>query len=181
MYNPYQEDEYREDLIEYFQDQLQNSSNEQQPASFQNETLLVGGSSAMHWQCVEYRLSLSEIEQIQAFAFWIEGVCQLALVVVGIISNLLAIPILCSSKMKSIFNRLLICLLSLHTVYLICVILSEIMWPAWDDNPQSLSKVWFIFSFSYVLHPLRQLMRYSSTYFTALMARQRYLAIRHPI
>ena len=163
---------------EYLDTQYYNATHED--IHYRTDTLL-GKGDGMSWECVELKFDISQIDQIQAFSFWIEGICQFTVGIVGIISNLLAIPILCSSKMKSIFNRLLICLLSLHTVYLICVILSEIMWPAWDDNPQSLSKVWFIFSFSYVLHPLRQLMRYSSTYFTALMARQRYLAIRPPI
>ena len=85
--------------------------------------------------------------------------------------------------MKSIFNKLLICLLVLHTVYICCVLLTETMWKASDenDNSQTISESWFIISYSFVLHPLQQLMRISSTFFTILMARQRYLAIRHPV
>ena len=96
-------------------------------------------------------------------------------------SNLIAIPILCNKRLNNIFNKLLICLLVLHTVYIICVLLTEMMWPSWDENYQGISEPWFIFVFSYILHPFRRLMRYSSTFFTTLMARQRYLAIRHPI
>ena len=136
---------------------------------------------SLHWQCVEYKLNDNEIAQIQTFSFWMEGVCQFVLGTIGIISNLLAIPILCHKRMNTIFSKLLICLLVLHTVYLCCVLLIEVMWPAWDDDPQRLSESWFIFTFSYGLYPLKRLMRYSSTFFTTLMARQRFLAIRHPI
>jgi len=111
----------------------------------------------------------------------VEGVCQFILGTIGIISNLLAIPILCHKRMNTIFSKLLICLLVLHTVYLGCVLVMELMWPSWNDNPQRISESWFIFIFSYGLYPLKQLMHYSSTFFTTLMARQRFLAIRHPI
>ena len=136
---------------------------------------------SLHWQCVEYKLNDNEIAQIQAFSFWMEGVCQFILGTIGIIFNLLAIPILCHKQMNTIFSKLLLCLLILHTLYLGCVLLIEVMWPSWDDDPQRISESWFIYIFSYGLYPLKQLMRYSSTFFTTLMARQRFLAIRHPI
>ena len=138
----------------------------------------------MSWECVELKFDISQIDQIQAFSFWIEGICQFTVGIVGIISNLLSIPILSSAGMKSIFNKLLICLLVFHTVYIVCVLLTEtFMWKASNDNTnsQSISVSWFIISYSFVLHPLQQLMRISATFFTILMARQRYLAIRHPV
>ena len=154
----------------------------------ENETTMDPGSSlsnssetSLHWKCVEYKLNPSEIEQIQTFSYWIEGVCQFVLGGFGIVSNLVAIPILCNKRLNNIFSKLLICLLMLHTIYIVCVLLTEMMWPTWDKDYQGISESWFIFVFSYVLHPLRRLMRYSSTFFTTLMARQRFLAIRHPI
>ena len=148
---------------------------------YSNNTL----EDSWHWQCVEYKLNDNEIAQIQTFSFWMEGVCQFILGAIGIISNLLAIPILCHKRMnknaRSIFSKLLICLLVLHTIYIGCILLMELMWPSWYDNPQRISEYWFIFIFSYGLNPLKQLMHYSSTFFTMLMARQRFLAIRHPI
>ena len=136
---------------------------------------------SLHWQCVEYKLDDNEIAQIQGFSFWMEGVCQFTLGTIGVLSNLLAIPILCHKRMNTIFSKLLLCLLILHTLYLGCVLLIEVMWPAWDENPQRISESWFVYIFSYGLYPFKQLMRYSSTFFTTLMARQRFLAIRHPI
>ena len=123
----------------------------------------------------------SQVEKIQNISFWMKGVCQLTIAIIGIVSNLAAVPILCSNAMKSIFNKLLICLLLLHTVYLCGVLLMGIMWPEWENNDEKLSEVWFMILFSFVVYPLQQLMLYSTTFITTLMARQRYLAIRHPI
>ena len=150
--------------------------------TFVQQSILSNSSEiSLHWKCVEYTLNKTEIEQIQIFSYWMEGICQCLLGGFGICLNLLAIPILFKKQLNNIFNKLLICLLMLHTVYIVCVLLTEMMWPAWDDNFQGISEYWFIFIFSYILHPLRHLMRYSSTFFTTLMARQRFLAIRHPI
>ena len=131
--------------------------------------------------CFESGLDALELEKIEDVSFWMEGVFQLTIGFIGITSNLAAIPILCVNAMKSIFNKLLICLLLIHTVYLFGVLLMGIMWPEWKSNDKKLTEFWFIVLFSFVVYPLQQLMLYSSTFITTLMARQRYLAIRHPI
>jgi hypothetical protein len=119
-------------------------------------------------------------EIIKNVLFWIEGVFQIIVGVIGIVSNLVAIPILCSPSMKSIFNKLLICLLILHTIYICGVISKGMIWQRLDNDENRKSEVWSTIVFSYV-YPLPELMLYSSTFITMLMARQRYLAIRHPI
>ena len=55
-------------------------------------------------------------------------------------------------------------------------------WPPWmtEDSPAA-SSTWFILLFSFVLHPLKQFLLFSSIFITVLMSRQRYIAIRHPI
>ena len=133
----------------------------------QSETLH-GTDNAMHWQCLEYNLSMIQIKQIHWISFWIEGVSQFTLGAMGIVLNLLSIPVLCSMRINSIFNKLLICLLLLHTVYIICILLIQSMWPAWDDDSQNISEPWFILSFSYVLRPLQKTMRYSSTFLSLI-------------
>ena len=141
----------------------------------QSESFL-GTSTLM---CSDDKLGISQIEDIQHVSFWVEDVCQLTIGLIGIISNIIAIPTLCSREMKSIFNKLLICLLVLHTIFISGVLLTQTMWPARESFGKS--NDWFIILFSFVLYPLEQLMLYSSTFITILMARQRYLAIRHPI
>ena len=138
-------------------------------------------SQKMQWQCVEHGLSSSEIETTQTFAFWVEGVLQLSVGSVGIIFNTAAILVLSSPKMKSVFNKLLICLLLVHNVFIFLVGSKEIMWPAWNDKPDYALGAFFIYLFSYVLHPSQQVMRYSSIFLTMEMARRRFHACRHPI
>ena len=148
-----------------------------------NKTELASESlpSSNTQMCFESGLDTIQLEKIENVSFWMEGVFQLTIGFIGITSNLAAIPILCVNAMKSIFNKLLICLLLIHTVYLFGVLLMGIMWPEWKSNDKKLTEVWFIVLFSFVVYPLQQLMLYSSTFITTLMARQRYLAIRHPI
>ena len=138
-------------------------------------------SPTMQWQCVENRLTLTEIEQLKTFSFWVEGIVQCSLGLVGIISNLVAILVLSNSKMKTVFNKLLICLMCIHTVFISVVILNEMMWPTWDDKPTYLSGAFFMYLLTYILDPLQQILRYSSIFITAVMARHRFLSLRHPI
>ena len=138
-------------------------------------------SPTMQWQCVENRLTLTEIEQLQTFRFWVEGIVQCSLGLVGIISNLVAILVLSNSKMKTVFNKLLICLMCIHTVFISVVILNEMMWPTWDDKPNYLSGAFFMYLLTYILDPLQQILRYSSIFITTVMARHRFLALCHPI
>lgn len=127
--------------------------------------------------CDNTNLNEKQNETIQNVSFWLQEVATLVIGAIGVVSNLVAMPILCQHSMKSIFNRLLISLLALHTIYLIGVILTQVMWADWDQHP----KGWLLILFSFVLHPLEPIMLYSSTLITTLLARQRYLAIRHPI
>ena len=100
---------------------------------------------------------------------------------VGIIFNTAAILVLSSPKMKSVFNKLLICLLLVHNVFIFLVVSKEIMWPAWRDTPDYALGAFFIYLFSYVLHPSQQVMRYSTIFLTVAMARRRFHALKHPI
>ena len=138
-------------------------------------------SPSMQWQCVENRLSVSEIEILQTISFWVEGILQCSLGSVGIVANLVAIIVLSSPKLKSIFNKLLICLIFVHIVVMVIVIFDEVIWPTWVDKPKYISGAIFMYLFTYVLHPVKQIMRYSSIFITTVMARHRFLASRHPI
>ena len=106
---------------------------------------------------------------------------QCSLGLVGIVSNLVAILVLSNSKMKTVFNKLLICLMCIHTVFISVVILNEMMWPTWDDKPNYLSGAFFMYLLTYILDPLQQILRYSSIFITTVMARHRFLSLRHPI
>ena len=152
-----------------------NSEIIQHPESIESEP---------QWRCVEYKLEMSQIEQIRSVSFWTEGVFQFTIGIIGITFNILAIPILSSKKMRNVFNKLLISLLVLHSIYICCVLLTKAMWketPEEQYHPQSFLRTVFIYSYSYFLRPLKRFVRISSTFLTILIARERYLAVRHPI
>ena len=138
-------------------------------------------SPSMQWQCVDNRLSVTEIEQSQTFSFWVEGIIQCSLGLVGIVANIVAVIVLSSPKMQSIFNKLLICLMSVYIVVMSVAIFDEIVWPAWVDKPRYISGEFFLYLFTYTLRPVKQTMRYSSIFITTVMARHRFLALCHPI
>ena len=138
-------------------------------------------SPSMQWQCVDNRLSVTEIEQSQTFSFWVEGIMQCSLGLVGIVANIVAIIVLSSPKMQSIFNKLLICLMSVYIVVMSVAIFDEVIWPAWVDKPRYISGEFFLYLFTYTLRPVKQTMRYSSIFITTVMARHRFLALCHPI
>lgn len=121
--------------------------------------------------CNSYNITREDLAILEATTFWVEGVLQLVVGCLGLLSNLFAIYILSCEKLKNLFNRLLACLLMVHTVYIFStatIVLSR------DHYTRTVF-------FSYFLYPLRPLALHSSTFITVLMARQRFLAIRHPV
>ena len=62
----------------------------------------------------------SEQQFYSDFAWWVEGIGQMTVGGIGFLANCIAIPILCSKEMSSIFNRLLTCLAIFDNTYLIC-------------------------------------------------------------
>ena len=130
-------------------------------------------SSDTMTMCLPTNLTTDMLESFHKTYFWVEGIAQFVVGILGIIANTFAIQILCSNRLVSFFNSLLACLLVMHTIYILSNLLVFL----------SHKSTLYIVSatFSYVLYPLRSVALHSSTYTTVLMARQRYLAIRHPI
>ena len=62
----------------------------------------------------------AERKNYEKFAWWVEGIGQTTVGGIGFLANCVAIPILCSKEMSSIFNRLLTCLAIFDNTYLIC-------------------------------------------------------------
>ena len=160
--------DFVEDFKEFSTSNATQLDNTNQQAQIQMKT----GLDAF---CTNDTLDTAIYEYIEHVSFWIEGVAQFAIGIFGITTNLLMIPILSSHSMKSIFNRLLTCLLIIHTIYIITTLTIYLGHTKWAEDR------WFNILFVYALHPLRPLMLYSSSFITVLMARQRFLAIRHPV
>ena len=74
-------------------------------------------------QACEDPLSL---EMYYTFAWWMEGVIQIVLGSLGFLANAVAIPILLSKEMSSVFNRCLTCLAIFDNIFIICSIFEAI-------------------------------------------------------
>ncbi len=59
-------------------------------------------------------------------SWWLEGVAQIALGCLGFVANAVAIPILLSREMSSIFNRLLTCMAVFDNVFIVCSVLEAV-------------------------------------------------------
>ena len=164
------------------------------PSEFQNTTDITHNysrsasfsfqesSNLNQWSCVSDNLDTFQSERLEKVQFWIDGVGQLIIGIVGIISNLLAILVLSRTRIfGSIFGKLLACLLICHSFYIVCVGVNEKMYPSWYRHTEQVAKTSFTIYLCYLARPLGTLMRYSSTLFTSLMARQQYLALCYPI
>ena len=77
--------------------------------------------SAAEQNCDEY-----DVEMYYLFAWWTEGVIQIVLGSLGFLANAVAVPILLSREMSSVFNRCLTCLAIFDNVFIVCSILEAI-------------------------------------------------------
>ena len=104
---------------------------------------------------------------------------QLIIGTIGIASNLLAMSTFCNKSMKSAINKLKLCLLALHIIYIFCSILYETLRPGWEYDHQA-ETLNFSYSilFFFIIHPIKKFILFSSIFTTVLMVRQRYLAMR---
>ena len=67
--------------------------------------------------------TMAQLEVYETFVWWTECIAQSIIGIAGIIANTVAIPILCSKKMYSIFNRLLVFLAIFDNVFIVCQLL----------------------------------------------------------
>ena len=167
MYSTHRGPGFEEDLIELYNLDFNTPLNQSSTKELTNGALV----------CINNSNIAPHEQAIDSNSFWIEGVLQYVVGVLGIFANLSAIPALCSSRLRSLFNRLLASLLLLHTAY---IILSLVMY-AGREAIMGSSGRWFTILYSYLLYPLRPVILHSTTIIIVLMARQRYFAIRHPM
>ena len=121
--------------------------------------------------CKNHNMSLDSVANYELTSLWVEGICQIIFGVFGLICNLFSIYILSCNRLRSVFNRLLACLLMLHTVYICSTIVKFFSRKQYNQS----------LFFAYILYPLCPMALHASTFITVLMARERFLAIRHPV
>lgn len=134
----------------------------------------MNNSTAGDYQCGG--VTPSQLELFNDISFWIGGIIQLVLSLVGFVFNCIAIPVLRSKVLyKSTFNRLLIILSIFDNGYLLFAIgecfrreLGLSTWP-------------HIVVFVNVLYPLHNIVLCLSIFMTVVLAKERYKAISNPI
>ena len=107
-------------------------------------------------------------------SFWLEGVVESAICATGLVANGVAIGVLCSKKMSSIFNRLLVCLTVCDSLFILCCVLEAVRkFFASTDAHQVV--------FVHFLYQLQNVALTCSIYMTLMLSVERYLAVSRPI
>ncbi|TRY70052.1 hypothetical protein TCAL_04844 [Tigriopus californicus] len=119
-------------------------------------------------------LTTDEIEFYTKVSWWWEGLLQSLVGTIGFLSNSLAIPILCSKDMNSIFNRLLVFLAVFDNLYIICSVLEGI-------RKHSAFSQWHEYAFGHVLYQFHNFVLCCSIYITLTLALERYRAVWRPV
>ena len=89
-------------------------------------------------------------------------------------ANCIAIPILGSKEMSSMFNRLLTCLAIFDNIFIVCSVFDTIR-KHWIQNQA------FEYIFGYFLYQFHNMIVCCCTYITVVLALERYRAVWRPI
>ena len=125
--------------------------------------------------------TMAQLEVYETFVWWTECIAQSIIGIAGIIANTVAIPILCSKKMYSIFNRLLVFLAIFDNVFIVCQLLEA------KRKMTNNFKGHYAFDqihehvFGYFLYPLHAFVLTASIYITVALALERYRAVWRPV
>ena len=95
---------------------------------------------------------------------------------IGLTGNCVAIPILLSKRLSSIFNRILICLAAFDNIFIICSLLEAIR-----KNFGPIHEMIHSYAFAYFLYQLQSVAIVSSIFTTIVLALERRLAVVKPI
>ena len=111
----------------------------------------------------------------------VEG--RLVICLFGLFFNALVIILLLDRRLaKELFNRLLLCLVLIDSVYLFNVAVE--IWILWLGRDDDLSSDQFYLtrvSYFFIVKPVRGITRLSITYLTVTLAVQRYISITKPL
>jgi hypothetical protein len=126
-----------------------------------------------------YQCSGASNEELRFFgqlSFWIGGVVQTIICLIGLCANTISIPVLRSKQMyTSTFHRLLIVLALFDNLYLGLALLEGVR------NEMNLSTNVHTTVFVYALYPLHNITLCLSIYMTVFLAMERYRAVSKPI
>ena len=126
-----------------------------------------------------------EAEKYKDLEWWVDGVVIIVISSIGIIANLLSIPVLLSRQLTNVFYRTLASLALFDTIFLVCDLLESIRrnhYPRGrlcDDVP--FIETVHLYLFPKFLRPLQMIAMMASTYATVVVALGRYFAVAKPI
>ena len=125
----------------------------------------------------------SSEEMYMDFSYWTENVVQSVIGVVGITANTIAIPILISRDMFSIFNCLLMFLAIFDNIFIICQLLEaqRKMTNTNDELDEDIFSQAHEYAFAYFLYQLHSFVLVCSMYITVALALERYQAVWKPV
>ena len=124
------------------------------------------------------KMSESETKFYEVFSWWLAGVCTVTVASFGLILNFIAIYILCKQRMReSFFNRLLICLTIVDSLFLANgIYVATTM--QFLDNLSSYDS--HLILFTNFVYPARNVFMCSAIYMTVGLAYERYTSIVKP-
>ena len=116
------------------------------------------------------------------FSYWTENVAQSVIGVVGITANTIAIPILISRDMFSIFNCLLMFLAIFDNIFIICQLLeAQRKMTNTNELDEDIFSQAHEYAFAYFLYQLHSFVLVCSMYITVAVALERYQAVWKPV
>ena len=138
------------------------------------------------YQCTD-NATYEEMQSLNFVRWIVEGIILIIISFSGLVSNLIAIPVLLSRELINRFNRILAVLAVLDAAYNFFDILESIRnqhYPYFSDN-QCGPKPHYVFLHDYVfcrlLYPLQNIVMMASIYATVIVAFERYVAVSRPI
>ena len=120
--------------------------------------------------------TVDDLKLYETISWWMEGVIQIVINIIGIIANCIAIPVLLSRKLTNVFNRTLAILAVLDAIFNMCDILESVRMFHGGGCRSA-----HVYLFPYVLYPLQNITMVASIYATVVVAVERYLAVTRPI
>ena len=149
------------------------------------ETELIQNDISSRVTCgnTPYISNTTKAEQIQTIAWWFDSVLHPTICVVGMISNLISIPVLLSHHLTNVFYRTLAFLAIFDFLFIICDLLESIRrgYPYHECDSIPYYQTIHLLLFPKFLRPLQSISMMASIYATIVVALGRYLAVSKPI
>ena len=129
--------------------------------------------------CQPSSSSQAHLALAKTLTLWLEGHITVVVGLIGLATNFVAIPVLCSPKLGSTFNRLLVCLAVFDNVFVACCVLEACR--KFYEQPLSAAHAAHELVFIHCLYQLQNVALTCSIYTTLAVAVERHLAVSRPV